>query len=107
MGEYYSTETKITTNFDMQAHSKGRDIKLVFEEDLGAALSWACEQDSDSDAVHHTGAAQIVRQHLLDIHKSFNGLFERNCQEDSVPTLLLTLVGAPIITITEKTITSK
>ena len=53
MGEYYSTEAKIT-NFDMQAHSKGRDIKLIFEEDFGAALSWTCDQDSDSDAVHRT-----------------------------------------------------
>ena len=65
MGEYYSTETKIT-NFDMQVHSKGRDIKLVFEEDLDAALSWACEQDSDSDAVvHELHNYLIIINHLI------------------------------------------
>lgn len=37
---------------------------LVFDEDIGAALGKACEQDSDSDAVHLACAAQIVRQHV-------------------------------------------
>ena len=44
---------------DLRAHTKGRDV-LVFEEDIGAALGKACEQDSDSDAVQLARAAQIV-----------------------------------------------
>ena len=51
----------------MQAHSKGRDIFLVFDENIGAALSLACEHDSDGDDVHLARAAQIVRRHLFDI----------------------------------------
>ena len=37
---------------DMRAHTKGRDVLvLVFEEDVGAALTKACELDSDNDVV--------------------------------------------------------
>ena len=46
---------------DLRAHTKGRDVFLVFDEDIGAALGKACEQDSDSDAVQLARAAQIVR----------------------------------------------
>lgn len=53
---------------------------LVFDEDIGAALGKACEQDSDSDAVHLAHAAQIVRQHVED-SKPFNGSFAEKCQE--------------------------
>ena len=42
----------------MRAQKKGRDILLVFEEDIGTALAKACELDSDSDAVHLARAAQ-------------------------------------------------
>ena len=41
----------------MRAQSKGRDIMLVFDENIGAALGKACEQDSDSDAIHLACAA--------------------------------------------------
>ena len=49
---------------DLRAHTKGRDVVLVFDEDIGAALGKACEQDSDSDAVQLARAAQIVRRHV-------------------------------------------
>ena len=35
---------------DMQAHTKGRDVLLVFDKDIGVALTKTCEEDSDSDA---------------------------------------------------------
>ena len=76
----------------MRAQSKGRDIMLVFDEDIGSALGKACEQDSDSDAVHLTRAAQIVRQHIFSSNP-FTGSFEENCQEKSVPHQLLVLVS--------------
>lgn len=72
---------------DLRAQSKGRDILLVFDEDIGVALGTACEQDSDSDAVHLARATQIVRRHIFD-PKPFTGSFEENCQENSVPHLL-------------------
>ena len=77
---------------DMRAQSKGRDVLLAFDEDVGYALSKACEQDCDSDAVHLARAAQIVRRHMFDLN-TFTGSFEENCQEKSVPHLLLALVS--------------
>ena len=78
---------------DLRAHTKGRDVVLVFDEDIGAALGKACEQDSDSDAVQLARAAQIVRRHMFEEPKPFNGSFEEMCQEKSVPNLLLALVN--------------
>lgn len=77
---------------DMRAHTKGRDILMAFEEDLGAALDKACELDSDSDAVHLARAAHIVRRHMFGEAKPFTG-FPEGCQEESVPPLLLALVS--------------
>ena len=37
---------------DMRAHTKARDALLVFGEEVGAALTKACELDSDNDVVH-------------------------------------------------------
>lgn len=77
---------------DMRAHTKGKDILMAFEEDLGAALDKACELDSDSDAVHLARAAHIVRRHIFGEAKPFTG-FPEGCQEESVPPLLLALVS--------------
>lgn len=77
---------------DMWAQSKGRDIMLAFDEDIGAALDKACKQDSDNDAFHLTWAAQIVRRTMFG-SKPFTGSFEENCQEKSVPHSLLALVN--------------
>ena len=77
---------------DMRAQSKGRDIMLVFDEDIGAALDRACEQDNDSDAVHLARAAKIVRRQIFE-SKPFTGSFGEDCQERSVPHLLLALVS--------------
>ena len=77
---------------DMRAHTKGRDVLLVFEEDVGDALTKACELGSDNDVVHLARAAQTVRRHMFEEGEPFNG-FPEGCQEDSVPSLLLALVS--------------
>ncbi len=76
---------------DMRAQSKGRDVLLVFDEDVGYALSKAFEQNSENDAVHVARAAQIVCGRIFEPN-AFSGTFEKNCQEKSVPPLLLALV---------------
>ena len=76
---------------DMQAHNKGRDVLMVFEEDVGTAFATACGLDCDSNAVHLARAAQIVQCQMFREAKTFNGFPER-CQEESVPLLLLGLV---------------
>lgn len=78
---------------DLRAYSKGRDMMLAFGEDIGSALDKACIHDSDGDAVHLARAAQIVRRHLFENSRTFNGSFEENCQKSSVPNSLLVLVN--------------
>jgi len=77
---------------DLRAQKKGRDVLLVFEEDIGAALAKACELDSDCDAVHLARAAQIVRRNMFGEAKSFTG-FPSGCQKSSLPPLLLALMN--------------
>ena len=77
---------------DMRAYIKGRDVLMAFEDDIGTALAKACEQDNNEDALHIARAAQIVRRHIFGEAKPFNG-FPEQCQVDSVPQLLLTLVN--------------
>ena len=78
---------------EMRATKKGRDILLMFDEDIGRALAKVCQQDSDSDAVHLARAAQIVRRQLFDKSKPFDGSFSATCQEESVPSSLISLVN--------------
>ena len=44
------------------AQSKGRDVLLAFDEDIGKA----CEQHCDTEAVHLARAAQIVRRYMFE-----------------------------------------
>ena len=61
---------------DMRAYTKGRDVMMAFEEDVGTSLAKACEQDSNKDAVHIAHAAQIVRHHIFSEVKPSNGFPE-------------------------------
>ena len=78
---------------DMQEHKKGRDIYLVFKNDVGSALATACEHDIDSDIMSLVRTARIVRREIFKVRQSFNGSFPDKCQENSVPQLLSTLVS--------------
>ena len=78
---------------DLRARNKDRDVFLVFQNDIGAALAKVDEQDDDDDAVQLAHAAKIVRKDLFEKSSSFNESFRKGCQEDSVPELLLALVS--------------
>jgi len=66
---------------------------LIFNQDVGSALSKACKQDSDSVAVYLSQAAYIVRRDMLKIKNKFSGSFGTKCQKESVPVSLLALVS--------------
>ena len=78
---------------DMEAHKQGRDVVLISNQDIGSALSKACELDADNDAVHLARAASIVRRDMFKMKNQFNGSFEKKCQEESLPASLLELVS--------------
>ena len=76
----------------LRAQSKGRDVLLAFDEDIGEALGKACEQDCDTEAVHLARAAQIVRRYMFEDTVRFSGSFQGGCQ-DSVPNVLVAMVN--------------
>ena len=90
----HSTRLKhrLLAQFPVHAHTQGRDVLLVFEEDVGAALTKACELNSGNDVVQLARAAQTVRRHMFEEGEPFNG-FPEGFQEDYVPSLLLALVS--------------
>ena len=77
----------------LRSQSKGQDVLLAFDEDIGEALGKACEQDCDTEAVHLARAAQIVRRYMFEDTGRFRGSFQGGCQEDSVPNVLVAMVN--------------
>lgn len=77
-GRIHSTKLKnrVLAYFpDMEAHKQGRDVMLIFNNDVGLALKKACEYDADSDAIHLAKAANIVRRDIFKMKNPFNGSF--------------------------------
>ena len=67
-GRIHSTRLKerILSYFpDMQAIKQGREVLLVFNDDVGDALTKACNCDADNDAVYLARAAAIVRREMF------------------------------------------
>ena len=81
-GRVHSTELKdrILRYFpNLDEHKRGRDILLAFNQDVGAALRMACEQDADSDGIHLARPADIVRRDMLKMTTAFSGSFDTLC----------------------------
>ena len=77
---------------DMQVHKHGRDVLLAFNEDIGTVLNNAYGRDFDDEGMILSQAARIVRRSMSETKYSFNGTFGKDCQSQSVPGLLLSLV---------------
>lgn len=77
----------------LECYSKGRDVFLTFKEELSKIIQRAHTGDSDEEAMHLAKAATIVRKEMLATTNSFNGTFDANCQESSVPKSLLSLIN--------------
>ena len=65
---------------DLRAHNNGRDVFLVFQNDIGAALAKVVEQDDDDDTVQLTHAAKIVRKDLFEKSSSLMALLEKDAK---------------------------
>ena len=76
---------------DLTAHPEGREVILASRHDIRGILTEAKRRDSD--AWCHARAAHIVRKDILKVDNSFNGKFSPECQKNSIPGSLLSLVG--------------
>ncbi|CAB4011701.1 Hypothetical predicted protein [Paramuricea clavata] len=77
----------------LEDYSEGRDVYLAFREKLAKIIRGAHMVDSDEEAIHLVKAANIVRKDMLTTTNTFNGSFDANCQENSVPKSLLSLIN--------------
>jgi hypothetical protein len=86
-------KNKLLSQFPaMTAQSHGKEILLAFNEEIGGALSNACQFDADIEAAVLVRAAQILRRDISKITNSFCGNFASDCQETSVPKSLTAFI---------------
>ena len=94
-GALHSTRLKdriLASIPSLRAYKQGRDTLLAFDSDIGTALQQVCEDDKDTNANYLAKAATIVRKKMLATKSTFKGTFQRQCQENSVPSSLVSLV---------------
>lgn len=75
---------------ELEAHKKGRDVLLAFQDEVALALSESCAY---SDAIILSKAAKILRRHMLDHTILTDGTYNMNSTEEVVPPSLLQFVG--------------
>ena len=78
---------------DLDCYNKGRDVYLGFSHDVGTVLQRAYKEDCDDEALHLAKTAAIIRKDMITSKYKSTGSFESNCQENSVPASLLSLVN--------------
>ena len=76
-----------------QEHSDGKNVILVFERGMQDMLKQTMVSDHEEDALILMKAARIVRTDILQSNGfHFNGSFPSNCQQESLPTTLKSLI---------------
>ena len=73
----------------MQAHRKGRDVLLAFEDDVGSILS---QSSKYCEAIHLAKAAEIIRRDMLHHKSIFSSTFHDTDLQRAVPPSLLQFV---------------
>ena len=59
---------------------------------LAGALEYIREHSTDKNAAHLSKAANIIRKRMLKMTQDVNGLFSENCQLNSVPQSLFSMI---------------
>ena len=78
---------------DWSDYTEGRDIYISHKETVGAALAQASRiHVSDDEAQKIVEVGLILRQHILQEQKHFNGSFDPSCLSEPVSKPLLTLL---------------
>lgn len=75
----------------LRAYQQGRDMLLAFNSNTGTAWQQVCENYKDTDANYLAKAATIVTKEMLATMSTFKGTFQRQCQENSNPSSLVSL----------------
>ena len=78
---------------NLKARTKKRDVVLTFDDDIADALIIASQFKKDSDIMHLTKTAQIVRKEMLEKKQAFDGSFPPEALTESVSDTLLALMN--------------
>ena len=73
----------------LTAHTKGREVLLAFDEDMGMLISDVSSGDNDANAMCLERAASIVRKDMFSESYIANGTFSQNGKKESIPQSLL------------------
>ena len=65
---------------------------ISFKDDLAGALENIREHSTDKNAAQLSKAANIIKKEMLEMIQDFNGTFAENCQLNSVPQPLLSMI---------------
>ena len=77
---------------DLTAHIEGRKLLFALKQDIGGVLR-AASSEKDTDAYHLAKTPNIIRKDFLMVKNTFNGTFTENCQRESIPASLKTLLS--------------
>ena len=75
----------------LRAYQQGRDMLLAFNSNTGTAWQQVSENYKHTDANYLAKAATIVTKEMLATTSTFKGTFQRQCQENSNPSSLVSL----------------
>ncbi|VDI11385.1 Hypothetical predicted protein, partial [Mytilus galloprovincialis] len=74
---------------ELAAHTKGRDVLLMFEKDIGPAIPFACDYN---DTMHMARTAEMIRCQLATTKTTFFGSLVSEDIDDDIPPPLLQLL---------------
>ena len=79
----------------LQSFKCGRDVIILFEDDVGPAIVQATQESTkETEESHIKCAAKIIRQDVVQHSNSpFDGTFDEKCFTDTVPKSLLSFVS--------------
>ena len=82
-------EILLNTIPGLKAHTKGRDLLLIFEKNIGPTIALACDY---SDTIHMAKTAGILREDLQKHRSKFMGSYSADEIQSSIPSSLLHLM---------------
>ena len=62
---------------------------ILYKDDLGADLQYSKEHSAETDVIHISRAAKVIKNYIFKKQQEFNRKFTKNYQDDSIPQSLV------------------
>lgn len=70
---------------ELSTCTEGKEVKLTFSNDIGAALNFSKTHDHDAEAMYLAKAETLLKKELFSKKQCFNGAFDAHSQRSEVP----------------------